>query len=176
ITLSGIENPEFAVSSDSPPLIINAPNVTLDGLSITNTAYRPTELVRIISTSAKITNCNLTGRGKPTLNLLMDGITTVEEGAGNYVIEKNRITAFGTGIRLLPYSEGAILDNNISDSINGICIDRSIATITGNSWSGSPNDTDILITANTQAGPPYDNTEVLSLQNNKAVVKDQRII
>ncbi len=176
ITLLGVENPEFVVNSDSLPLIINAPNVTLDGISITNTAYRPSELIRIMSNSAKIVNCNLTGCGKPTLNRLMDGITTVGESAGNFVIKKNRITALGAGIRLLSLSGGVVTENNIWDSINGICIDGGTATITGNSWSGSPNETDILITSNNQSRPLEDNVKELSLLNNEAVVIDKRSI
>lgn len=174
VTLLGEENPYISPETDSTPIIISAPAVRLKGISIVSAVRHPSELVRIMSTDAAIVNCNLSGPGKTVSPHLLAGITTVEEGADNYVIENNRINSLDTGLHLLEYSRGSITANNISDTRYGISIDGGRAQISENSWLGLPNDADMVITAGTPLGPPYHDLEELSLANNNAVIFDER--
>ncbi len=174
VTLLGEENPSISPETDSTPVIINAPAVRLNGISIGSAVRRPSELIRIMSTDAVIVNCNLSGPGKTVSPQLLAGITTVEEGADNYVIENNRINSLDTGLHLLEYSRGLISVNNISDTRCGISIDGGRAQISENSWLGLPNDADMVITSRTPFGPPYDDLEELSSANNNAVIFDER--
>ena len=174
VTLLGEENPYISPETDSTPVIISAPAVCLNGISIVSAVRRPSELVRIMSTDAVIVNCNLSGPGKTVSPQLLAGIITVEEGADNYVIENNRINSLDTGLHLLEYSKGLITANNVSDTRCGISIDGGRAQISENSWLGLPNDADIVITASTPLGPPYDNLEELSSSNNNALIFDER--
>ncbi len=174
VTLLGEKNPYISPETDSTPVIISAPAVRLNGISIVSAERRPSELVRIMSTDAEIVNCNLSGPGKTVSPQLLAGVTIVEEGADNYLIKNNRINSLDTGLHLLEYSRGLITANNISDTWCGISIDGGRAQISENSWFGLPNDADMVIAASTPSGPPYYNLEELSLANNNAVIFDER--
>ncbi len=174
VTLLGEENPYISPETDSVPVIISAPAVRLNGLSIVSAVRRPSELVRVMSTDVAIVNCNLSGPGKTDSPQLLAGITTVGEEADNYTIENNRINSLDTGLYLLESSKGLVTANNISDTRCGISIDGGMAQISENSWLGLPNDADMVITPGTPWGPPYDDLEELSSANNDAVIFDER--
>ena len=174
VTLLSEGNAELIPTSDLIPIIINAPAVTLNGLTIRNTDRRPTELIRVMSTDANIINCSLSGPGKTASTQLLAGISAVSEGANNYIIQRNRINSMDTGIHLLEFSQGVVSKNNISDTRTGISIDGGVSNIIDNSWLGLPNDADIIITARVAIEPPYDNIQELSEKNHAAVIVDER--
>ncbi|OPX44409.1 hypothetical protein CLHUN_17080 [Ruminiclostridium hungatei] len=175
ITLLGEENPHISSSAGFIPVILNAPGITLNGISITNTGIS-TELVRIMSSDARIVNCNLTGPGKPRSSKLLAGISAAGESAENFVIENNRISSLDTGIHLMELSEGILAGNNISDTRCGIYVDGAFSQMAENNWLGLPNDTDIKITRRTGPGAPYEDIEEISENNNNAVVVDERTL
>ena len=174
VTLLSEGNAELVPTSDLIPIIINAPAVTLNGLTIRNAERHPTELIRIMSTDINIINCNLSGPGKKASAQLLAGISAVSEAANNYNIQRNIINSMDTGIHLLEYSQGVVSKNNISDTRYGISLDGGTGNIINNSWLGLPNDADINITARTAFEPPYDNVQELSEKNNAAVIVDER--
>lgn len=174
VTLLGEDDPQIIAASDSIPVIITVPVVTLNGISITSTQNYPTELIRIMASEARILNCNLTGPGKTETAKLLAGISTVEERANNYIIKNNRISSLDTGIQLLESSQGEVIANNISDTRCGIFVDGGDANISGNTWLGLPNGADIVITAQTPARPAHYDAGGLSAANNNAAVTDKR--
>ncbi len=175
VTLLGVDNPNIIPTSDSIPIIINAPAVSLNGLTISNLERRPTELVRIMSSDAKIVNCNLSGPGKPAVPRLLAAISTVEEGADNFIIQNNRINSLDTAIHLMESSKGIVASNNISDVRTGIKIDSAAVKLYENSWLGPENDSDVVITARTQQGEPYFDLKDLSEKNDNAHISDERL-
>ncbi len=174
VTLLGEGDSQIIAASDSIPVIITVPVVTLNGITISSPHNYPTELIRIMASEARIINCNLTGPGKTETAKLLAGISTVEERANNYIIKNNRISSLDTGIQLLESSQGEVVANNISDTRYGITIDGGNAKIEGNTWLGLPNGADIVITAQTPSGPPHYNEVELSAANNNAAITDKR--
>ena len=174
VTLLGEDDPQIIAASDSIPVIITVPVVTLNGISITSTHNYPTELIRIMASEARILNCTLTGPGKTETAKLLAGISTVEERANNYIIKNNKISSLDTGIQLLESSQGEVVGNNISDTRCGIFVDGGNANVAENTWQGLPNDADIVLTAQTPAGPPHYDAGELSWANNNAAVTDKK--
>ncbi len=173
VTLLGVDNPTIIPTTDSIPFIINAPAVSLNGITISNLERRPTELVRIISSDAKIINCNLSGPKKTITPQLLAGITAVEDGADNFIIENNRISSLDTAIHLMEASKGVVAANNISDVRVGIKIDGATVKLMENSWLGPRNDSDVVVTARTHQLEPYIELEEISLKNNNAYIADE---
>lgn len=174
ITLLGEGDPQLKATTGSIPVILNAPGITLNGISIANSGHVSTELIRIMSSNARIVNCNLTGSGKPRFSRVLAGITAIGECAEDFVIENSRISSLDTGIHLMELSKGILAGNNISDTRCGICVDGAFLQLAENNWLGLPNNTDIKVTSLNGKGAPYEDIEEISEINNNAVVVDER--
>lgn len=173
ISLVGDGNTQIIVDSDSIPLLVNAPDIKLVSLILINKIYSPIEMIRVMSFGTVITKCVITGRGKADQLQQLDGISVLESGTQEFDIRNNQIDSVNVGIRLMNSQLGYVCDNNISNTISGILIDKGIAEITGNSWLGDINEADIRIANNTQLDPLID-APTLSIRNNNAQTIDER--
>lgn len=179
VTLLGEPGTELVVSVPGPvflPMLISAPNVTINGLTITSDEPYQTEFIQIGANNVTITNNTIYGPPQPLpmSNWIVNRALISQGGLSGMLITNNTFYSLRTGMYINPNGTGAINNNIVYNTKGGFIVDQAFTTFLGNSWGIPPNEFDIVLLAGTTAGPPYDDLSELSAENNNATISDQR--
>ncbi|MBT2730211.1 right-handed parallel beta-helix repeat-containing protein [Bacillus sp. ISL-75] len=176
ITLKGEAGTQLLLQANLIPLLITAPNVTVDGLTITSDIPYAREFIQIGANNVTLRNNTIFGppQALPMSNWVVNRAVVSQGGLTGLLIENNTFHSLRTGMYINPNGMGAINNNVVYNTKGGFLVDRAFTTFNGNSWGIPANEFDIVLLAGTTTGPPYDNLAALSAANNGATISDQR--
>jgi hypothetical protein len=176
ITLLGEAGTQLLLQADLIPLLISAPNVTVQGLTITSDIPYAKEFIQIGANNVTLRNNTIFGppQALPMSNWVVNRAVVSQGGLTGILIENNTFHSLRTGMYINPNGTGAINNNVVYNTKGGFLVDRAFTTFNGNSWGIPANEFDIVLLPGTTFGPPYDNLAALSAANNGATISDQR--
>jgi hypothetical protein len=176
ITLKGEAGTQLLLQADLIPLLITAPNVTVEGLTITSDIPYAKEFIQIGANNVTLRNNTIFGppQALPMSNWVVNRAVVSQGGLTGLLIENNTFFSLRTGMYINPNGTGAINNNVVYNTKGGFLVDGAFTTFNGNSWGIPANEFDIVLLAGTTTGPPYDNLAALSAANNGATISDQR--
>ncbi|CAM5207976.1 hypothetical protein UACE39S_00328 [Ureibacillus acetophenoni] len=176
ITIRGEVGTLLMLQADLIPLLVTAPDTTIEGLTITSDIPYQKEFIQVGGANTTIRNNTIFGpvQPPPMANWVVNRAIVPQVGVQNILIENNTMHSLRTGVYINPNVTGLIQGNIIYNTKGGLLVDRALTVLVENSWGTPPNEFDIVLLAGTTTGPPYDNVTALSLANNNATISDQR--
>lgn len=139
ITLKGEAGTQLLLQADLIPLLITAPNVTIDGLTITSNIPYAKEFIQIGANNVTLRNNTIFGppQALPMSNWVVNRAVVSQGGLTGLLIENNTFYSLRTGMYINPNGVGAINNNVVYNTKGGFLVDRAFTTFNGNSW-GTP--------------------------------------
>ena len=158
------------------PLLITGAGATVQGLTMTSDVPYAREFIQIGAADVKLIGNTIYGpeQPPPMSDWIVNRAVVSQVGVSNVLLEGNTFYSLRTGMYINPNTTGAINNNVVYNTKGGFLVDRAFTTFSGNSWGDPPNEFDIVLLEGTTEGPPYDDLEQLSEENNNATISDQR--
>lgn len=175
ITIKGQVGSTILFQNSVVPFLLNADNITLDGLTMTSDQAYPVEFIQVASDGDQILNCQIYGlpqSGDSSTWVVNRGFVT-QGNTANLLVRNNIFHTLRQPAYLNPNSTGTIMDNVVYNT-RGYVVDQAVFLFFGNSWGIPENAVDIALLAGAKTGAPYDPLTALSSSNSDATISDQR--
>ncbi len=176
MTLLGEPGAELILQADIIPILITGNGAVVKGLTITSDVPYPKEFIQIGAPNVSLIGNTIYGpvQPPPMSDWVVNRAVVSQVSTQNVLLEGNTFYSLRTGMYINPNTTGSIINNVVYNTKGGFLVDRALTTLTGNSWGDPPNEFDIVLLPGTTMGPPYDDVDQLSAQNNNATISDQR--
>ncbi len=176
ITLLGEPGAEILLQADIIAMLITGNGATVQGLTMTSDIPYPKEFIQIGAPNVKLIGNTIYGpvQPPPMDNWVVNRAVVSQVATSNVLLQENTFYSLRTGMYINPNTTGAINNNVVYNTKGGFLVDGAFTTFNGNSWGTPPNEFDIVLLAGTTMGPPYDDLDQLSAENNNATISDQR--
>lgn len=175
-TLLGETGTVLLLQEDVIPLLITGNSVTVQGLTITSDIPYAKEFVQIGAPNVSLIGNTIYGpeQPPPMSDWVINRAVVSQVNTINVLLSNNTFHSLRTGMYINPGTTGAINNNVVYNTKGGFLVDGALTTFLGNSWGTPPNEYDIVLLTGTTDGPPYDDLEQLSMDNDDANISDQR--
>ncbi|HHW48206.1 MAG TPA: DNRLRE domain-containing protein [Clostridiaceae bacterium] len=176
MTLLGEPGAEILLKAGIIPILVTGNGATVQGLTMTSDQPYVGEFIQIGAPNVKIIGNTIYGPEQPPPmdNWIVNRAVVSQVNTQNVLLEGNTFYSLRTGMYINPDTTGAINNNVVYNTKGGFLVDRAFTTFFGNSWGTPPNEVDIALLPGTTMGPPYEDIDQLSAENNNANISDQR--
>ncbi len=175
LTIKGNAGAEILLEASVVPFLLNADDVTIDGLTMTSDVPYPVEFIQVGGNGDRILNCTVYGptqAGDSSTWVVNRGFVT-QNGISDLLVRNNIFYSLRQPAYLNPNSSGDII-YNVAYNTRGYVVDRALFVFSGNSWGIPENAVNIALLSGTVSGAPYDPLTALQASNSDASISDQR--